>query len=58
MRAHFDFMIINRLKVDILYINQSINLLINPFFYDYIILVEHTARFGDWTNSSSSKQAK
>ena len=34
MRAHFDFMIINRLKVDILYINQSINLLINPFFYD------------------------
>ena len=58
MRAHFDFMIINRLKVDISYINQSINLLINPFFIINIIFVDHTARFGDWTNSSSSKQAK
>ncbi len=34
MRVNFDLMKINLLKLSILYINQSINLLINPYFYD------------------------
>ena len=44
-------------KFFILYINQSINLLINPYFMVKIILVQQTAKFWDGTDSLSSEQA-